>query len=122
TIRATQHATPLAVDRGAAAVWQSLVKLHTRASLLYFTAHPDDEDAGMLAYEARGQGARVGLLTLNRGESGQNDMSPDMFDRLGIVRTQELLSADRHYGVQQYFSRVVDYGFSKTKAQAFQKW
>jgi len=122
TIRATQHATPLAVDRGAAAVWQSLVKLHTRASLLYFTAHPDDEDAGMLAYEARGQGARVGLLTLNRGESGQNDMSPDMFDRLGIVRTQELLSADRYYGVQQYFSRVVDYGFSKTKAQAFQKW
>jgi len=120
--RAAQHFRPLTIDRGAAAVWQSLTKLHTRASLLYFTAHPDDEDGGMLAYESRGQGARVALFTLNRGESGQNAMSDDYFDALGLVRTQELLSADRYYGVQQYFSTVVDYGFSKTKAQALQKW
>ncbi|HEY7838584.1 MAG TPA: PIG-L family deacetylase [Terriglobales bacterium] len=120
--RAAQHFRPLPIDGGAAALWQSLHKLHTRASLLYFTAHPDDEDGGMLAYESRGQGARVALLTLNRGESGQNAMSDDYFDALGLVRTQELLSADRYYGVQQYFSTVVDYGFSKTKAQALQKW
>lgn len=122
TIRAGEHARELPVDRGAAAVWQSLQKLRTRASLLYVTAHPDDEDGGMLAYESRGQGARVGLLTLNRGESGQNAMSPDFFDALGLVRTQELLAAGRYYGVQQYFTRVVDYGFSKTKEQAYQKW
>ncbi|HEY7839075.1 MAG TPA: PIG-L family deacetylase [Terriglobales bacterium] len=121
-LRAAQHARPLEMDRGAAAVWQSLAKLRTRGSLLYFTAHPDDEDGGMLAYESRGQGARVALLTLNRGESGQNAMSPDFFDALGLVRTQEPLAADRYYGVQQYFTRVVDYGFSKTKEQAFQKW
>ncbi|MGH8148217.1 MAG: PIG-L family deacetylase, partial [Rhodanobacteraceae bacterium] len=121
-IRAATHVRPLTIDRGAAAVWQSLKKLDTRASLLYFTAHPDDEDGGMLAYESRGHGARTALFTLNRGESGQNVMSNDFFDRLGLVRTQELLAADRYYGVQQYFSTVVDYGFSKTKQQAIDKW
>lgn len=121
-MNASTHMRPLTIDRGSAAVWQSLKKLNTRASLLYFTAHPDDEDGGMLAYELRGQGVRTALVTLNRGESGQNVMSNDYFDRLGLVRTQELLAADRYYGVQQYFSTVVDYGFSKTKAQALQKW
>ena len=57
------------------------------------TAHPDDEDGGMLAYESRGQGTRVSLLTLNRGEGGANVMSPDFFDALGLVRTMELLQA-----------------------------
>lgn len=121
-VEASTHVRPLTIDRGASAVWQSLKKLNTRASLLYFTAHPDDEDGGMLAYESRGQGVRAALVTLNRGESGQNVMSDDYFDRLGLVRTQELLAADRYYGVQQYFSTVVDYGFSKTKKQAFDKW
>lgn len=121
-IRAATFARPLTIDRGAAAVWQSLKKLDTRASLLYFTAHPDDEDGGMLAYESRGRGVRTALVTLNRGESGQNVMSDDYFDRLGLVRTQELLAADRYYGVQQYFTTVVDYGFSKTKKQAMEKW
>ena len=88
-------AEPLPFDRGAAALWQSLQKLHTRASLLMVTAHPDDEDGGMLTYESRGQGARVTLLTLNRGEGGANVMSSDYFDALGLVRTEELLAADR---------------------------
>ena len=111
-----------AANRGAAALWQSLKKLHTRASLIMITAHPDDEDGGMLAYESRGAGARVTLLTLNRGEGGANVMSPDYFDALGLVRTMELLAADRYYGVDQYWTRVVDYGFSKTKAESISKW
>jgi LmbE family N-acetylglucosaminyl deacetylase len=115
-------AEPLSFDRGAAALWQSLQKLHTRASLLMVTAHPDDEDGGMLAYESRGQGTRVTLLTLNRGEGGGNVMSSDYFDALGLVRTEELLAADRYYGAQQYWTRVVDYGFSKTKEEALEKW
>ena len=122
SIRAATHVRPLTIDRGAAAVWQSLKKLDTRASLLYFVAHPDDEDGGMLAYETRGQGVRTALVTLNRGESGQNLMSNDYFDRLGLVRTQELLAADRYYGVQQYFSTVADFGFSKSEKQALTKW
>lgn len=109
-------------NRGAAAVWQSLKKLHTRASLLMVTAHPDDEDGGMLTYESRGEGARVTLLTLNRGEGGANVMSSDYFDALGLVRTEELLAAGRYYGVDQYWTRVIDYGFSKTKEECLDKW
>lgn len=115
-----QHEIP--VNRGSAALWQSLKKLHTRASLMMITAHPDDEDGGMLAYESRGQGARVSLLTLNRGEGGANVMSPDFFDALGLVRTMELLQAGRYYGVDQFWTRLVDYGFSKTKAESIGKW
>src|ERR1700723_483263 len=113
---------PLPINRGSAAVWQSLKKLHTRASLIMITAHPDDEDGGMLTYESRGQGARVTLLTLNRGEGGANVMSANYFDGLGLVRTEELLAADRYYGVQQFWTRMCDYGFSKTKEEALEKW
>jgi LmbE family N-acetylglucosaminyl deacetylase len=115
-------AEPLSLDRGASALWQSLQKLHTRASLLMVTAHPDDEDGGMLTYESRGQGATVTLLTLNRGEGGANVMSSDYFDALGLVRTEELLAADRYYGTAQFWTRVCDYGFSKTKEEALEKW
>jgi LmbE family N-acetylglucosaminyl deacetylase len=96
--------------------------LQTRASFMLFTAHPDDEDGGMLAYETRGLGARGGLMTLNRGEGGQNVMAMDLYDALGLLRTQELLMADRYMGVDQFFSRAVDYGFSKTREEALEKW
>src|SRR5579863_1145906 len=115
-------APPLSFDSGAAALSQSLQKLRTRASLLMVTAHPDDEDGGMLTYESRGQGVRAVFMTLNRGEGGANVMSSDYFDALGLVRTEELLAADRYYGVQQFFSRMCDYGFSKTKEEALEKW
>ncbi len=116
------YASPIYPDRGAAGMSRLLRELQTRASLILFTAHPDDEDGGMLAYESRGQGARAALMTLNRGEGGQNVMSMDLYDALGLVRTQELLFADRYMGVDQYFSSVVDYGFSKTREEALEKW
>ncbi len=122
SIEPTPRAQEIAANRGSAALWQSLKKLHTRASLIMVTAHPDDEDGGMLAYESRGQGARVALLTLNRGEGGANVMSSDYFDALGLVRTMELLKAGEYYGVKQYWTRVVDYGFSKTMAESISKW
>lgn len=115
-------AMEIAPDRGASGMSRWLRALQTRASLVLVTAHPDDEDGGMLAYESRGQGARVSLLTLNRGEGGQNVMAPDFYDSLGLVRTQELLLAGRYMGVDQYFTRVIDYGFSKTREEALQQW
>jgi LmbE family N-acetylglucosaminyl deacetylase len=121
-IQPTVDAVELPYDQGSVALAQSLRKLQTRASILMITAHPDDEDGGMLAYESRGLGARAILLSLNRGEGGQNIMSHDYYDALGEVRTQELLQADRYYGVSQYFTRVADYGFSKTKEEALEKW
>jgi LmbE family N-acetylglucosaminyl deacetylase len=121
-IQATPNYQPLHIDRGAPALQQSLRKLATRASLMMIVAHPDDEDGGMLTYESRGEGARVALLTLTRGEGGQNIMSNDLWDQLALVRTQELLAADRRYGVDQYFTRVADFGFSKTLEEALQVW
>jgi LmbE family N-acetylglucosaminyl deacetylase len=118
----TVDAQAIGPDRGAAGMSRLLRSLQTRASFLLFTAHPDDEDGGMLAYETRGLGARGGLMTLNRGEGGQNVMAMDLYDPLGLVRTQELLMADRYMGVDQFFSRVVDYGFSKTREEALEKW
>lgn len=115
-------ATPLPIDSGSAGLWQSLQKLHSRASLIAIVAHPDDEDGGMLTYESRGQGVDATLLTLNRGEGGQNVMSSDYWDQLGLVRTQELLSADNYYGVHQYWTRVADFGFSKTIEEAMKNW
>ena len=122
SIRPALDDRELAIDRGAAALWQSLKKLQTRASLIMITAHPDDEDAGMLTYASRGVGARVHLLTLNRGEGGANVMSGDFFDALGLVRTMEMLAAGRYYGIEQHWTRVVDYGFSKTKAESIAHW
>lgn len=115
-------ARPIPANRGAAALEESLRKLRTRASLIMITAHPDDEDGGLLAYESRYAGADTSLLTLNRGEGGQNVMSANYWDELGLLRTEELLSADRYYGVHQYWSRVADFGFSKSLDESLQTW
>ena len=115
-------AYPLTVDRGAPALWQSLQKLKTRSSLMMVVAHPDDEDGGMLAYESRGIGADTTLLTLNRGEGGQNVITGDFWDELGLLRTEELLAAGNAYGVRQRFTRVADFGFSKSLDEALKTW
>ncbi len=110
-------------DQGSAAAWQTLLKLQTTASAMHTTAHPDDEHGGMLAAISRGQGARVSLLTLTRGESGDNAIGPELFDAVGLIRTEELLVADRYYGVdRQYFSTMIDYGFSKRLDETLDKW
>jgi LmbE family N-acetylglucosaminyl deacetylase/multidrug efflux pump subunit AcrA (membrane-fusion protein) len=122
-------ATPAAVDaqtlpedRGANGLWLDLKRLRTWASMMMIVAHPDDEDGSMLAYESRGSGVRTSLMTLTRGEGGQNLMSSDADDALGLIRTNELLKADQYYGVEQYWGRVTDYGFSKTIEEAFSQW
>jgi LmbE family N-acetylglucosaminyl deacetylase len=116
-------AEPLPQDRGASGTWQKLLKLRTIASVMHTTAHPDDEHGGVLAMLSRGQGARVSLLTLNRGEAGDNAIGSELFDALGLIRTEELLRADQYYGVdQQYFTTAVDYGFSKRLEEALVKW
>lgn len=98
-------------------------KLRTTVSVMHITAHPDDEHGGVLTKLSRGDGARVTLLTLNRGESGDNAIGPQLFDGLGLIRTEELVVAGRYYGIdQQYFTTVVDYGFSKQVEEALGKW
>jgi LmbE family N-acetylglucosaminyl deacetylase len=90
--------------------------------ILYITAHPDDEDAGLLAYLARGIDADVALLMLTRGQGGQNALGPEQDGQLGVIRTTELLAAGTHYGVHQYFTRAIDTGFSKSPKWTMAIW
>jgi LmbE family N-acetylglucosaminyl deacetylase len=112
----------LAQDEGYVALQQELQKLRTTARLMHTTAHPDDEDGGMLTLESRGKGATALLCTLTRGQGGQNKSGDAFSDELGVLRTLELLAADEYYGVEQRFTRVADFGFSKTPEETFQKW
>jgi LmbE family N-acetylglucosaminyl deacetylase len=109
-------------DQGTVALRQMVRRLGTTARLMQTVAHPDDEDGGMLTLEARGRGASVLLMTLNRGEGGQNKVGSNLSDVLGVLRTLELLAADEYYGVQERFSRVADFGFSKNPDETFAKW
>jgi LmbE family N-acetylglucosaminyl deacetylase len=112
----------IAENRGAAAAWQALLRLRSTVTVLHTTAHPDDEDGALLTWLSRKAGARTGLLTLNRGEGGANLIGPELYDALGILRTEELLAAGRYYGVDQMFTRVTDFGFSKRLDETLEHW
>ena len=118
----SMYALPLAEDRGEAELEQTLKRLGTTASMLYIVAHPDDEDGALMTYLSRGKGARVTLLSLTRGEGGQNAMSAEENDAMGLIRTQELLEADEYYGASQLWGTEVDFGFSKTQEESFKYW
>ena len=110
-------------DQGAPGAWHRINKLGTTASLLHVLAHPDDEHSGMLALSSRKWGARTSQLTLNRGEAGANAIGSELFDALGLIRTRELVLAGRYYGLDDlYFTRAVDYGYSKTLDEALGSW
>jgi len=109
-------------DLGEAGLRLELLRLGTTARLMQVVAHPDDEDGGMLTLEARGHGVSTLLMTLNRGEGGQNKIGSNLSDVLGVLRAEELLASDQYYGVQERFSRVADFGFSKSPEETFQKW
>ena len=113
---------PIAEDRGEADLEQTLKRLGTTASVMMIVAHPDDEDGSLLTYLSRGLGVRCTLFTLTRGEGGQNAMSADTYDALGLMRTNELLAADEYYGAQQMWGTEADFGFSKTQQEAFKQW
>jgi len=119
---ASETALPLPEDRGAAALEQAFRRLNSTASVMMIVAHPDDEDGALLTYLSRRLGVRTTLLTLTRGEGGQNAVSADSYDALGLIRTNELLKADEYYGAKQLWGTEVDFGFSKTQEESFAKW
>jgi LmbE family N-acetylglucosaminyl deacetylase len=90
--------------------------------ILFVTAHPDDEWSSLLTYLSRGLDADVGLLTITRGQGGQNAIGPEQGGQLGVIRTEELLAAGEHYGVHQFFTRAPDFGFSKSPEQTMKIW
>ena len=109
-------------DQGVSGLRFELLRLGTTARLMQVVAHPDDEDGGLLTLQARGHGVTTLLMTLNRGEGGQNKIGSNLSDVLGVLRSEELLASDQHYGVQDRFSRVADFGFSKNPDETFEKW
>jgi LmbE family N-acetylglucosaminyl deacetylase len=113
---------PIPQDQGVAGLRLELLRLGTTARLMQVVAHPDDEDGGMLTLEARGHGVSTLLMTLNRGEGGQNKIGSNLSDVLGVLRAEELLASDQYYGVQERFSRVADFGYSKSAEETFAKW
>ncbi|HLL16909.1 MAG TPA: PIG-L family deacetylase [Pyrinomonadaceae bacterium] len=109
-------------SEGAVGLGLLLRRLQTTASVLHTGAHPDDEDSALIARLARGDGARVAYLSLNRGEGGQNRIGAELSDALGIIRTEELLQARRLDGGEQFFTRAFDFGFTKTREETAARW
>jgi LmbE family N-acetylglucosaminyl deacetylase len=107
---------------GEAEIRQALERLDTLASVMMIAAHPDDENTALLAYFSRGLHLRTAYLSLTRGEGGQNLIGSEQGDELGIIRTQELLAARKIDGAEQFFTRAIDFGFSKTAEETFTKW
>src|SRR5882762_4153712 len=107
---------------GLAETIEAIDSARVTTRILYVTAHPDDESAAVLTYLARGLHADVALLSLTRGEGGQNALGPEQAPQLGLIRTQELLAATRGYGVKLYFTRAKDFGYCKTAEEAEKVW
>lgn len=100
----------------------ALKKLNVLGSVLYIAAHPDDENTAVLSYFASGRLTRTGYLSLTRGDGGQNLIGSEQSDELGVIRTQELLEARKKDGAEQFFSRAIDFGYSKTADETFKIW
>jgi LmbE family N-acetylglucosaminyl deacetylase len=105
-----------------AAIIQKLQKLNTVGSVLYIAAHPDDENTRLLPYLTYERNYRTGYLSLTRGDGGQNLIGKEQGEALGLIRTQELLAARSIDGVEQYFTRANDFGYSKNPDETFGFW
>ena len=107
---------------GTSEIQESLQQVQVLGSALMIAAHPDDENTAVLAWLSRGRHIRTGYLSLTRGEGGQNLLGSEQGDALGVIRTQELLAARRIDGAEQFFTRAVDFGFSKSPKESLAKW
>src|SRR5688572_15232750 len=106
----------------AAEIKLKLKKLNVLGSVLYVAAHPDDENTAIITQMANGRLVEAAYLSMTRGDGGQNLIGSEIRDLLGLIRTQELLSARRIDGGKQFFTRAIDFGFSKSADEAFRIW
>src|SRR6266566_1491350 len=113
---------PLDEERGHVALGLALRHLGNTGIFMHTTAHPDDENNGLLVMLNRGQGYRTALATATRGNGGQNEIGPEIFEALGVLRTEELGALHRFDAAEQYFTRAVDFGFSFSIEETFEKW
>jgi LmbE family N-acetylglucosaminyl deacetylase len=121
-VSAQMRVVPLDDEKGHVALGFALRHLKNTGILLHTTAHPDDENNGLLVMLNRGQGFRTALATATRGNGGQNEIGPELFEALGVLRTEELAALHRFDGAEQYFTRAVDFGYSFSIDETFEKW
>jgi LmbE family N-acetylglucosaminyl deacetylase len=105
-----------------ARIYHEMQQLNNLVNVLYVAAHPDDENTRFLAWMANGRHVRTGYLSLTRGDGGQNILGSEQGTALGLIRTHELLEARKLDGAEQYFTRAVDFGFSKNHDETFKHW
>ena len=113
---------PVAGMKGEVGLGLLLRQLKTTAVLMQAVAHPDDESNGMLAATGWGQGVRTVVVSATRGDGGQNEIGPELFDALAAARTEELLSVHQFDSAEQYFTRAVDFGYSFSVDETYEKW
>lgn len=103
-------------------IYRELKTLKQLPKVLYLAAHPDDENTGLLSWLINGQNVETGYLSLTRGDGGQNLLGTEQGAALGLIRTHELLEARKLDGAQQFFTRAIDFGFSKNTTDTFKQW
>ena len=113
---------PLAFDQGASGLGLALRQLPVEGSVLYVTAHPDDENNGVLVAFNRGRGLKTSLLTVTRGDGGQNEIGSELFQAIGVLRGEELMAVHKYDGADQYHTRAFEFGFSFSVEETLQKW
>jgi LmbE family N-acetylglucosaminyl deacetylase len=121
-LRAQMMVVPLDDEQGHVALGLALRHLGNVGIFMHTTAHPDDENNGLLVMLNRGQGYRTALATATRGNGGQNEIGPEIYEALGVLRTGELAALHRFDGAEQYFTRAVDFGYSFGLEETFEKW
>jgi LmbE family N-acetylglucosaminyl deacetylase len=109
-------------ESGHTALGLAIRKLNVSGTFMQSAAHPDDEHNALFALYTRGMGLRSIDLQTNRGEGGQNEIGPELFHDIGVLRTSELLAAHRIDGAEQYFTRALDYGYSFSPEEVIDKW
>ena len=119
---AQMRVVPLDEEQGHVALGLVLRHLANTGIFMHTTAHPDDENNGLLVMLNRGLGYRTALATATRGNGGQNEIGPEIFEALGVLRTGELAALHRFDGAEQYFTRAVDFGYSFGIDETFEKW
>ncbi|HTH48990.1 MAG TPA: PIG-L family deacetylase [Candidatus Limnocylindria bacterium] len=105
-----------------AAILQDLRSFRETGTVLHLAAHPDDENTQLITYLSRGRGYRTAYLSITRGDGGQNEIGPEFDEKLGVARTQELLAARQLDGGRQFFTRAIDFGFSKNPEETLRIW
>ncbi|PYR60447.1 MAG: PIG-L family deacetylase, partial [Acidobacteria bacterium] len=113
---------PVGERPGAISLELMLRKLGSTGTFMQTDAHPDDEDNALLAMLSHGQGMRAVLVAATRGNGGQNEIGPELFEPLGVLRTEELLAVHRFDGAEQYFTRAIDFGYSFSVEESIEKW